>query len=107
MNATTWIAEETLDGSRRSGERFPILVRVGQPYPMAREEWGCAVSVAGLHDELADIRGGSSLQALSLAIELTRQLLASFVEDGGKLMFPGGDHEFDIQACFSHVNDPA
>src|SRR5688500_15277010 len=99
----TWIAKEVLDGSRKSGGRIHIEVRIGQPGPVAHDEWTCSVAVDGLHNSLADIRGGSSLQALCLAVSLARQLLMSFIEDGGRLTQRGTENEFDIAACFSGV----
>lgn len=104
MNAI--VAEERLTARRAAGEPFVVIASLGQPYRVGPEEWACAVSLAGLHDALTDIHGASSLQALCLAASLLRQLLTSFVEDGGRLFSDGGHEPFDIASCFSRVGAP-
>jgi hypothetical protein len=96
------VAEQKLVGSRSSGERFEVIAAIGQPYQVGPEEWACPVSLSGLHGRLADIHGGSSLQAFCLAASLLRQLLTSFVHDGGRLLFDDGT-AFDIASCFSGI----
>ena len=100
------IAEEKLVALRPSGERFEIVVAIGVPYQAGHEEWACAVSLAGLVERLHGVHAGSSPQARYLAASLLRQLLTSFVEDGGRLFHEGGTERFSIASCFSGVGSP-
>ena len=100
------IAEERLVGLRPSGERVQVVATIGLPYQVGPEEWACPVSLAGLHERLHEAHGGSSLQALCLAASLLRQLLTSFVEDGGQLLYSDGEEAFSISSCFSGVGSP-
>jgi hypothetical protein len=97
------IATERILAVRPSGERLDVMAGVGTPYTVGPNEWACPVSLSGLHDQLSDVHGGSSLQALCLAASLLRQLLTYFVEDGGTLLHPATDEPFDVGACFSRV----
>lgn len=97
------VAEERLVGVQPSGTHVQVIAAIGLPYQVSPEEWACPVSLAGLHDRLHDIHGGSSLQALCLAAGLLRQLLTAFVEDGGRLLYADGKEPFSISSCFSSV----
>jgi hypothetical protein len=100
---TQTVAEERLVGIAPSGARVQVIAALGLPYQVSPEEWACPVSLAGLHDQLHDIRGGSSLQSLCLAASLLRQLLTGFVEGGGRLLHADGMEPFSISSCFSGV----
>jgi len=97
---TEAIAEERLVAVRPTGERFEVVATIGRPYQRGPEEWACAVSLEGLHGKLAEMVGGSSLQALCLGVTLVRRLLSGFVEDGGKLFYPGTEDRFALAATF-------
>jgi hypothetical protein len=83
------IAKETFIGRRSEGESFEICVEIGVPYPWhgGDDEWACPVKINPLHPNLRDVHGSSSLQALCLALRLTKSLLDDFVEKGGKLIY--------------------
>jgi len=72
---------QLLDGSRR-----PVQLRVGKPYMISTIEWACPVELNGLEPRYPDIRGGGSMQALSLALELIWRRLQDFLEKGGKVL---------------------
>ena len=95
------IAKETMFGRLPDGERFEINVEIGAPYqwPGEADEWACPVSVAPLYPKLRDIHGGSSLQALCLALSLAKSLLDGFVEKGGELTQDSGEG-FALNAVF-------
>lgn len=81
--------EFELDGVRRSG-----CIKVGKPYAVSAGEARCPVSVAGLHEDLADVSGADTLQALLLALRLVEELLRTYVERGGRVLIPGpGDED--------------
>ena len=91
------VAGEDLVAVRATGERVSIQIRLGRPYQKSPESWACPVQVEPLYPRLPDVVGSSSLQALSLAQRLALYLLRGFIEDGGKLLYVGGD-EFPIDA---------
>jgi hypothetical protein len=95
------IAKDTMFGCQPGGERFEIQVEVGSPYQYddRGEEWACPISLFPLYRRLADIHGGSSLQALCLALTLAKTLLDDFVEKGGQLTYDTGE-SFDLNAVF-------
>jgi hypothetical protein len=101
------VAEEQLLAVRPTGERLNVVAAVGRPFQVGPEEWACPASLTGLYDHLHDAHGGSSLQALCLAASLLRQLLTNFVQDGGRLLHPGTDEEFNLQSCFSGIGSRA
>ena len=75
-------------GQRAGGDRFSIIVRIGEPYRVNEVSWACPVAVEGVDKKLADMHGIDSWQALLLAISLARSRLEHFLEDGGKLYWP-------------------
>ncbi|MBA3316343.1 MAG: hypothetical protein M3552_18385 [Planctomycetota bacterium] len=93
------IARRELVGVCPSGERIPIVVEVGRPYPEGdpNENWRCPVTVIPLHHRAFDAGGYDSMQALCIAIRFASSLLTDFVERGGKLFFPDSDDEFDLR----------
>jgi hypothetical protein len=103
MSPSSRIAEERVLAVRPSGDPVEVLAAVGSPHQVGPDEWACPVWLTGLHDRLPDVHGGSSLQALCLGATLLRSLMASFVEGGGRLLYPGTNDEFDLHACFSGV----
>ena len=92
-----------IDCFRPDGERHEVVVEIGRPYQAPEGEWACPVKIRGLYDGLLDIHGEDSLQALCLAASLVRSLLSSFVEGGGKIMFPNTDYPYDLNATFGQV----
>lgn len=95
------IAKETMFGCLPDGQRFEINVEIGIPYQWQGEadEWACPVSLTPLYTKLRDIHGGSSLQAICLALSLAKSLLDGFVEKGGELTYDSGGR-FDLDAVF-------
>lgn len=72
-----------------SGEKKRVSVKIGTPYAEDGAV-ACPVSLS-LYDPLPDIRGEDSVQALSLALSLVRQLLGYVNEDGGQVLHLDGD----------------
>ena len=79
------IAKRELIGQRADGERFNIVMHLGEPYQESDVSWACPVGLDGIDRRLPDIRGIDSWQSLLLAISLVRSRLEHFVETGGKL----------------------
>jgi len=98
------IARVELTAIRPSGERFPIVVEIGRPYPDAsRDAWRCPVSLADLDSVTPHLAGGDGLQALCIVVMFIKRRLSDFVEAGGRLYLAGGEdatHEFPLEAYF-------
>jgi len=95
-----YIATRELTAVRAPGGEFCVRVSVGQPYRVGPGEWACAVNLKGLHDRLRDQHAADSFQALMLAQNLARSLLAAFVEEGGRLLDGPGGNVVDIEHLF-------
>jgi hypothetical protein len=74
---------------RPGGGRVSVTIAVGHPYPTSEGDWACPVEIDGLQGRLEDIAGEDSMQALCLAIRTARDLLTSFMADGGRVLDPG------------------
>lgn len=72
-------------GRPACGERFNVIIRIGQPYPVNDVSWACPVGVDGIDTRLADMHGIDSWKAMLLAVGLVRSRLEHFLETGGKL----------------------
>ncbi len=90
-----------------NGDRREVVVEIDRPYETPERDWACPVAIRGMYDNLADIHGEDSLQALCLAASLVRTLLAGFVSDGGKIFFPDSDSEYELDAVFGQVGKGA
>jgi hypothetical protein len=84
------IARTSLYGQRPGKERFEITVKFGRPYHSATGEWRCPVVVEPLI-KLPDVCGEDSLQALTLALNLAREMLQDFKDKGGTLTWETGE----------------
>lgn len=75
------------------GRRFPLTVSIGKPYQSDTEPetWSCPVIIDPLHTHLRHIVGGDAFQSLCLASRMALDLLASFVERGGRLIDEDGN----------------
>ncbi|WP_266183195.1 hypothetical protein [Dyella humicola] len=95
------IAKEVIFGRFPNGDLFEIRIEIGAPYSWQgdEDEWACPVKLHPLYPNLRDIHGGSSLQALCLAISLAKSLLDAFLEKGGELTY-GENGTFDVNAVF-------
>ena len=97
------IARRELVAVWPSGERISFVIEIGRPYPFddPKDDWKCPVAIT-LWDHRTEIGGVDALQALCLAIRHARFLLTDFVDQGGKLLYPDSEDEFDLQtASFS------
>jgi len=86
---------------RPNGERVPVTVAVGHPYPTIEGDWACPAEIAGLHGRLTDVHGIDSLQVLCLAIKLVGSLLASFVSEGGRICDAKTGKDVELETYFN------
>jgi hypothetical protein len=103
MTERELIAERIIWAVDKNGQGFDIGLQIGKPYQTdsPKGPWRCPVAMIGLHGPFPDIYGEDSWQALVLAIDLTKTLLQSFVEDdGGKLFYEKGGQEGTVDEIF-------
>ena len=99
----TTVATERLVCIRPDGKRVDVRLEIGRPYDTGHGDWACPVRLEGLRNQLADIHGVSSLQALCLAASLLRSLLMTFIEDGGQVLHDDGS-AFNVDSTFSSIS---
>ena len=97
MSQKEFIAERKLRAVNPDGSVFKVVARLGKPYPISKNEWACSVSLEGLNNNLADQHGIDSWQALQLSSKLVAELLANFVNKGGKLFLHGDEEEISSE----------
>jgi hypothetical protein len=101
MENRDFIAQRRLYAIDVDGSTFEIELAVGKPYHVADDQWACAVRVSGLYNDLCDMHGTDSWQALQLAQGLAAQLLGYFVEKGGKLFWEEGGEQIQLSELFT------
>ena len=96
MLMKNYLAEKELYSIAPEGEPKHLKVGIGVPYKIDEHSWGCACCVEGLYNKLHDAVGVDAWQALTLATKLVEQLLAFYIEDGGKLFWEEGGDEMEL-----------
>jgi len=77
------------------GDRREVTLRVAKPYEVSSIEWACPSEIQGHEPRYSDAHGGSSLQALCLAIALVRSRVENFISKGGRVFGREDDLEWD------------
>lgn len=72
------------------GTRAPGAIRIGLPVAVSDSDAHCKVELPGLYADLRPIIGSDTLQALLLAVRFVAQVLAQFIDDGGRVLTPDG-----------------
>lgn len=88
------IGSEVFWGKRPGEDAFEIDIRIGTPYQVWDDQeyaWVCPVEVRPLYPEIDEALGSSSLQALCLACSLAFELLQTFKEKEGDLLYSSGE----------------
>lgn len=94
----TYIAERTLHVKNADGEMKEVNLRIGQPY-QKEGFWACPLQLIGLFEDLPDVQGEDSFQALMLAQNLARTLLNALVEKGWSV-YSYADKEVEVDTLF-------
>ena len=94
------IASQKLVQIKPDGARTPVLVSIGRPQPDNKGAWACPMFVEGLDSQERIIHGESSMQALCLAIGMSRFYLKEALRMGNRLVDSGEDSNFDIDVVF-------
>jgi hypothetical protein len=80
--------------SSDSGASRDVIVQIGHPHIVSSQgDADCPVAVKGLYEDLPDIRGIDSLDALRLAINFVERLLRDKTAEA-KLYWPDGEEYF-------------
>ena len=74
-----------------------VLIQVHQP-TLQDGLWYTYVEMGGLLKQPVEVRGVDSLQALSLALELIKNVLKQVKEEGGKVFWADKSAEIDLDA---------
>lgn len=106
MPGTPWIASSDLLCVHADGTEVHVVARLSSPKRRRNGTWVSTFSVEGLYDE-REMVGADSLQALAMAMSMTRALLDRFVAQGGRVLTPEDRADFPIDATFGRVGPAA
>ena len=95
----TYIAEKILYLKNMDEAVKEVYLRIGQPYQKEDDSWACPIQLKGLFDDLSDVSGEDSFQALMLAQNLARTLLNALVDKGWSV-YSYANREADIDTLF-------
>lgn len=99
-----YMASEVFRCVVRDGGGFDLVVSIAPPYIVSSEEdlsecARCIISMEPLMPPLA-VGGVNSFQALCLALEYVRNVLKSFVADGGRIYWRDTDSPIDLSSSW-------
>ena len=95
----TYIAERTIYLKYIDGEVKEVNIAIGQPYQKEAGSWACPIQLKGLFEDLTDVNGEDSFQALMLAQNLARTLLKALSEKGWHV-YTDTNNDVDIDTLF-------
>ena len=95
----TYIAERIVYLKNTEEAVKEVNIGIGQPYQKEEGSWACPIQLKGLFEDLSDVHGEDSFQALMLAQNLARTLLNALVEKGWKV-YSYADKEVDVDTLF-------
>lgn len=95
----TYIAERILYLKDTDEEIKEVNLSIGQPYQKEDGSWACPIQLKGLFEDLSDVSGDDSFQALMLAQNLARTLLNALAEKGWTV-YSNSDKEVDVDTLF-------
>jgi hypothetical protein len=93
----TYIAKRILYLKNTNEQVKEVNLGIGQPYQKEDGSWACPLQLEGLFDDLSDVSGEDSFQALMLAQNLARTLLNALTEKGWNVLsYTGKEVDVDI-----------
>ena len=95
----TYIAERILYLKNTDEEVKEVNLGIGQPYKKEDGSWACPIQLKGLIEDLSDVSGEDSFQALMLAQNLARTLLNALTEKGWNV-YSYSNKEVDVDTLF-------
>jgi hypothetical protein len=99
----TWIAEEEVVFLHPNGRRVPGRIAVGLPVQVHVGEADCTIALDGYEQQPGPLKGGSTLQALLLAVRFIGTRLHDFLSKGGRVLNPEDDSDFELEASFGSL----
>ncbi|PIE82657.1 MAG: hypothetical protein CSA10_00165 [Cardiobacteriales bacterium] len=81
-----------------------LKIAIGLPYEIDDISWGCSWCIEGLYKSNKDAVGADAWQALTLAVKIIEQLLAYYIEDGGKLLWEPNGKEMNLNDVIPRHN---
>jgi len=79
-----YIAQKEINTVSPDGQAKLLKIAIGEPYEIDELSWGCSWAIEGLYKSNKD------------AVQLIEQLLAYYIEDGGKLFWEPNGKEMDL-----------
>lgn len=96
MSPQSFIADREFDLLSPDGKRVRLKVRFGPIY-QADGSFRCPVHFEGWGDRPPDIFGADSLQAFLLAVTCMNSILRSFIDRGGRVLFPDTNDDMPLE----------
>jgi hypothetical protein len=76
------IAKVELVWIRKDANEVSVIAQIGSPYRIDDLSWACPSELRGVDSQYPDMQGGSSMQAICLAIRLIKTRLGHLLDDG-------------------------
>ncbi|MRW83860.1 hypothetical protein GJ698_07090 [Pseudoduganella sp. FT26W] len=96
----TVIATHDFIWHKKDGTTAPVQVMIGAPY-RKNIDWACPCAIFGFEGRYSDIVGISSLQAMSLALNLVSKRLKWLIENGEILDLSEDGKHLDLELITS------
>lgn len=74
-----------------------LLIRAPIPDPGQAGQWLCEAALEQLYQDVVQVRGVDSLQALQLALHAVRGALQSLLDAGGSVRWADGSAEMTLE----------
>jgi hypothetical protein len=100
MSLPTSIADRTFDLLPPDQKAIRLTVYFGPIYELDNS-FRCPVRFEGWGDQPRDIFGADSLQAFLLAVTYVNAALTSFINRGGRVLFPDTDQDMPLEIISS------
>jgi len=97
-----WLAARTIIAIEPNSTERMITLRVGIPLEVSPDEWVCACTMDGYHENLGPIHGVDAWQAIQLAFNLQHQLLGYLAEKGTKFIYAESREPLELVELFPH-----
>jgi hypothetical protein len=100
MEELETIADRSVYFIDQNGETRAVVIKIGKPRRI-HELWEIYVALDGLYDKTYLIKGVDSFQAVCLAMGFIRNVLAKYIEQGGRFLWSDKSAEIDLDTMFS------
>ncbi len=98
IESPKFIASERVLWLRADGSETIIEAKIGEPYQVDERTWACPACLDGVDGRYPEIVGASSMQALTLALDLLRTILGHMLESNAQLVYPEDRSPWDMSA---------